>query len=783
MANTHDSLRASNPDIRKLDDKLLIKKAFLQAAWGLDKPENARTVEDIEQEARYRSLNHPGLADTVADTVKNGQIAHRLASEYQSKLQKEGNSEQVQHWLQRETAHCDDTISYHLNICFEKWQRHQESVRPRAYRPLTIDIPPIRLNEHGVHPNNIRALAPSSEWDILIDESGQHFDETVLNDDVSADQIGRFVAIAIPNNKQLPPLKMAQHAAGGDASKQQQIVNNLLQSKIGVFGFAADDPVFDYRSYWMSHIHNLMRWVLVLLPVEPGAECLVRFRIEQRNLYTPDTDLTALREVLENEIKRLNPQHYAGLKLDIAIIDKQGHPANGYVDAIANLWGSPNGFKKKLLKHTSLLSHCLLNPKHHRSLERLYMSLTHQRTLQPEAWYSACAAQVLEGKHSLLHAYLEQLGAQCQSDTSLWRSYLGYVSSLLGSKRYHLAELGQALEWLEHYRPAENKLPVPLELQLLAARLSLANHQGLAQPDYLARSFELVQQLQEENAPLACETLLRLAVSGTNAFQFEQMQPMIEQWLALPVPVPGLLNHGKLHSTQGQLLAFQGKNEQALSHFDQAVAVFARLSDPEQATKEQLQTSGYHLCALMDLDDLSGERLRDALSHYLQQVIGGSDLPEQVVKLSRSGDVRSYKFAHHLLLRAFISWPQALQPLREQYLAQQAYWQQGSSHPWPLIQFYRGWLHLDAGEGETAAAMMMQAVELCEYAENGPTLHWMGAVLRQLATAMDVSGLELAAEKSDSLKQQLPLAPHQTLAQPPAVPLSWLHQVLPFNFH
>ncbi|EKO3587256.1 hypothetical protein P0F03_003070 [Vibrio metschnikovii] len=784
MADSYDSLRASDPRIRKLDDNLLIKEAFKQAAWGLDNLERDRIMEEIEKEVRYRSLNNLGFASIVADSVKNGQIAHLLARKYQNKLHKEGNSEQVQNWLERETVNRHDSIKYHLNICLEKWQSYQERVRTRSGRPLRIDIPPIHLNEHGVHPNSLRALAPAAEWDVLIDESGLYFDQKSLDNNVSSNQIGRFVAIAIPNNKQLPPLKVDQHAAGSDTEKLQQIVNNLLQSKIGVFGFAADDPVFDYRSYWMSHIHNLMRWVLVLLPIEAGAECQVRFRIEQRGGYIPDTDLTALREVLENEIKRLNPQHYAELKLDLAIIDKRGHPANGYVDAIANLWGSPSDFKNKLLQHTHLLSHCLLNPKHHSSLERLYMSLTHQRTLQPEAWYNACAAQVLEGKHSLLHAYLERLGVQCQDEVDLWSRYLGYVSRLLGSKRYRLAELGQALEWLEQYRPAEKKLPVPLELQLLAARLSLVNHQGVTQPGYLVRSFELARQLEEENAPLACETMLRLAISATNAFQFEQVQPMIEHWLDLPVATPGLLNHGKVHSTQGQLLAFQGKNEQAISHFEQAFSAFERLSDPLQADKERLQTSGYHLCALMDLEDLSGsERMQDALCAYLQQVTGKSDLPSQVVKLARSGDVQSCKFAHHLLLRALISWPQTLQPLRDQYLSLQADWQDGLSHPWPLIQFYRGWLCLDAGESEMAAEMMEHAISLCEQPDNGPTLHWMGAVLRQLAISLNVPGLELDTEKCDILKQQLPLAPHPILAQTPTVPLSWLRQVLPFNFH
>lgn len=784
MAFTHDIPRASDPGIRKLEDKQLIKEAFKQAAWGLDNPEHARTLDEIEQEVRYRSLNNPGLAAIVEDSVTNGQLAHRLAGKYENKLQKEGNSEQVQSWLQRETEHRHYSISNHLNIRLAKWQQHQEKVRIRSRQPQRIDIPSISLNEQGLHPNSLRALAPAREWDVLIDETGIHFDEKALDNSVRSDHIGRFVAIAIPDNKQLPPLKEDQHAAGGDTAKQQQIVNNLLQSKIGVFGFAVDDPVFDYRSYWMSHIHNLMHWVLVLLPIQSGADCLVRFRIEQRSGYSPDSDLKPLREVLENEIKRLNPEHYAGLKLDLAIIDKKGHPANGYVDAIANLWGSPSGFKSKLLQHTHLLSHCLLNPKHHNSLERLYMALSHQRILQPGAWYSACAAQASEGEHSLLHAYLTRLGEQCQSDAALWSGYLSHVSGLLGSKKYRLAELGQALEWLECYRPADKKLPMPLELQLLAARLSLANHQGATQPDYLARSFELALQLQEENAPLACETLLRLAISGTNAFQFEQVQPLIEQWLALPVAAPGLLNHGKLHSTLGQLLAFQGKNEQAVSHFEQAFAAFERLSDPQQAAKERLQTAGYHLCALMDLDDLSGsERLQNALGGYLQQVTGEADLSRQVAKLARSGDVLSYKFAHHLLLRALISWPQALQPLREQYLAEQEHWQYGDSHPWALIQFYRGWLCLDAGEGDSAAELMQQGVALCEKPENGPTLHWMGAALRQLATELEVPELTLDREQLADLKQRLPLAPHQVLAQAPTVPLSWLHQVLPFNFH
>ncbi|MBE0508089.1 MAG: hypothetical protein IBX50_15475, partial [Marinospirillum sp.] len=779
--------RSSNPDVRELTDTGLIKKAFLYACWNYSSPENARLLEEITLEARFRQAQNPRLLKLVKDSKSNGELAYNLAQKYVRKLKEEGNSESVQSWLWAVTSSQHESVARHLKITFEDWEEFQKLRKERWQQkntnPKKISIPAIHLGARNEHPNSLRVMPVAGSWEILIDEAGIVFDEQVTelaSHEVS--KMGRFVALAIPDNKQLPPLKSGYHAKDEATQKIEQILKNLLQSKAGVFGFAANDPAMNSRSYWMSHIYHLMRWVLLLLPLQPGQTTRVSFRIEQRGSYDTQTNLQPLQEVLENEIKDLDPERFRDLKLDLAIIGKDDHPANGYVDTLANLWGSPNPFKKKLLEHTRLLGPCLLKPGNLQALERLYVALNSQRTLVPHQWYQACSHEGAEGEHSLLSSFLKRLGEQAQQSPGLWQSYLQEVKYRLSTKNYRLEHLGSALEWLERYAPAHHTIPPALELQLLAARLSLANHRGQTQPQMLARTFELTQQLQEENAPLACETLLRLAVSGTNAFQFSETQPLIEQWLAMPVAAPGLLNHGKLHSTLGQLLAFQGQASEAVASFDRALETFERLSDPEQANKEKLQTASYRLCALMDAEDLaSSEQLQTTLSSYLQQVTQQQDMNEQVKSLARSGDTLNRVFAHHLLLRALVSWPQALAPLRKTYLAMREFWQEGDEHPWPLIQAYRGWLLVLEGDSQQGLALFSEAIELCEASSKGPTLQWMGAVLRRLAQALGLDIDGPSPEQQDELKQKLPQAPHAVLAQPPADPIQLLQECLPFN--
>src|SRR5690606_3774627 len=144
-------------------------------------------------------------------------------------------------------------------------------------------------------------------------------------------------------------------------------------------------------------------------------------------------------------------------------------------------------------------------------------------------------------------------------------------------------------------------------LPLETARLAAGNHRGQVDLPRIQRSLQLMQQLRDEQPAEACEALLRLTASTANAFEFEALRNAVEQWLAEPVAVPGLLNHAKLHSTLGQLEALSGRPDAALVHFDRALDAFARLSDPQQATRDAAQPRTYRLIAEMDSPGVDAE--------------------------------------------------------------------------------------------------------------------------------------------------------------------------------
>lgn len=120
-----------------------------------------------------------------------------------------------------------------------------------------------------------------------------------------------------------------------------------------------------------------------------------------------------------------------------------------------------------------------------------------------------------------------------------------------------------------------------------------------------------------------------------------------------------------------------------------------------------------------------------------------------------------------------------------------------ASYPWPLINAYRGGLLHDAGLAAPAAQHFGDALAQCQTPDNGPTLHWMAAVLSVLAQAL---GVVLESEPADAttddadLHLNLPAAPHTALAEfaslarrGDACRVQDIHialcRCLPFNFH
>lgn len=772
--------------LRDWPDKELIGKSFLYASWGSDKPENRRQLDEIEEEAWSRAARNPGLPDIVAKARRNGELACELAAALLRQLDRAGDAE-AEAWIEQACAGSHERVRGHLQVTLTKWRERRQGLQQRhaGQRAYVSSLQPVELVD-GHHPNSLRHLPPASAWQVCIDETGVLFDEQADALNSTDSKLGRLVALVVPEGVSLPPLARGFHATSAPAHQVDEALQRLLHAPIGIFGFTVQDPAV-HTSHWIGHVQQLVRWVLLQLPIEAGQPCRVDVRIEQNVGYQLRDSLRALAETLEGELRRLDPQRHAGLHLSLSFMDKQ-HPLNGYVDALAFTWGSQAAESRDRLKKSALVGRCLLRPGDH-ALERLYMALSSTRPLAPADWYELCSAAASEPAGGLLGHFLARLGERVHERPGIWQGYLDEVRQRQRIKDYHLDSLGHALAWLEHCSPAGLTLPAAQRLQLETARLAAENHRGLVNEQRILTCLQLAGQLRDEAPAEACEAILRLAVSTANNFEFDALRAAIEEWLAQPVAVPGLLNHAKLHSTLGQLCAFSAQPGAAIEHFERALACFARLSDPAQAAREMAQTTSYRLIASMDAPDHDPQQLLDALCRHLGAQLGKHDATEISRSLACSG--QGLRYPHHLWLRALVTFPDAAGAARASYLQQQKQWQSGDDHPWPLIEAYRAWLLHDAGQARQAGERLQAAIDACADTDNGATLHWMAEVLRALAGALGLEQVEhSSAQAREQLRQRLLHAPHAALAQfASAGPLARdailaaLRQCLPFNFH
>ncbi len=644
----------------------------------------------------------------------------------------------------------------------------------------------------GRHPNCLRALRTSNFWTIYVDETGSKFDATEELDSRSK-QVGRVVALAIPDGVKLADCSKF-HAVERTFEEVDTVLQRILNAPIGILGFSILDETARHR-YWIGHVLHLIRWTLLELPVPAnGRKSRVRVLIEQRDAYSPQSDLKALAQALEGELAAIDPQRFQSLVLEMGFMDKN-HPMNGYIDVLAFTWGSSDWSNKDRLRKSQLLGHCFIKA-NDRSLHHLFLALTQGGPLASADWYALCAAAADESEDSFLRRELDRLGHTMARFPKQWELYLAEVQLRLASKQYSLAELGWAIAWLQQYAGQSQIIPGTLQLQLDSSILTLSNHRGQIQDDLIFRCLSWVQKLEDEAPQLVSEALLRMASTMTNNFQFNALQETVDTWLAKPVAVAGLLNYGKLQSTRGQMHAFSGDPASAVPCFEAAAASFARLSDPRKVVRETRQSGIYEMIARMDSVPIGfdGSELCAEIEAVLDAICRLLDNREpDAISRSLSASDQAKRFEHHLWLRGMSRFPTRLAGARSAYLENRGKWKTGSDHPWPLIFVYRAWLLRDAGDTDAARSHMDDAVAACLGEDHGVTLEWMALVLETLAQALDVPLDRPNRAAAMELRKHLRHAPWEALAEfateaskgeMPSARI-WVHltRCLPFNFH
>lgn len=745
-----------------------LDEVFRLHAWG---DNNAQRILDNYLTLSEQLISQqPTLRSRLQTVARQGKAALELNKERKTIFLTQGRAKARAFINELKQQGRSNRIIHHLDISQNKdvsFIKNKAQQKP-AYN-YTPKMPYMQLID-GRHPQSIRNLKPSQKWTVLIDESGSQFG--VDHDGTNERDIGKLVALVMPESCKLKPMKLPFHATKASMDAVEQVITAITQSNCGVFGASFDGVITAYS--WMAGIDQFIRLLLSQLPMNTTQHTKVDIYIENRSHYGNSQQLLALNEAIESDMKRLSPNTFANLHLHLSIMDKND-PFNGYVDAIANCWGSNVADKRKLLARTLWRGHCLLQRQLLGKAERLYQSIV-TGTVAPTDWFNFCDYAASEPKHSLLNNMLNELGEQVQNDEASWLRFLNEIQYQMQSKNYNAGSLYRALDWLHQYQPNKRELPRLLELQLLSGRLAAENHQGITNIPLAGKVISLADSLINEAPAEACQAILRIAMSATHSFDFTSPEMLIERWLTYPIAVPGLLNHAKLHSTKGQFLAFQKNHGAALESFNNALQLFELLSDTNQAQRESQQTKIYKAVTMMDA------KHPQAVS-YTQELLLGNPLNQgkrYVATLAKSIN-NLQRFEHYLLLRLLTHYPQ-LSKERDTYLAEQEHWEQGEGHPWMLINAYRGWLLAESGNREDAMNWFKQAIDDCTAPENSAILQWMGLVLHALSTTC---GIELPTPNIE-MTNTFPISGLSQLAhsqQNNQERLNALNTLLPFNFH
>lgn len=775
------------------------------ASWGT---EEGRRKRDVTSELLLK--RHPHLESEIAEQKRLGQIDRDLQSQAYQLPWKRLSDDKIARELARlrasvpgEDGRYKMVVAGRIRNSYEAGKASHERVleetsNKRKGMPPTIVTPPSpvsvprtvfphttivpRPNDRlrtlaQLHPNDIRAQKPRTGWQLVIDESGAIFDEQAERADKV--RLGRFVGILVPEGESpLPGLPQGWHAVKQNLAGIDSAVSAVLKAGVGVFGIDVNSLPVTPGERWLDGVALLVDWVIRLLPLDGRTH--IEVLVENRGSFIANQPW----DVVKRDCLRRNalafPARAANIDLDIRVIDKQQTSLNGYVDALAFTWARSSDPSKARLKQSGLSGTCLLNSHEgidSRSMLHAWDAFAQGVNLPTDKWWSLIGMPDAAGSSSIVSALLWNIGEEALADRSVWSGFLNEVKARMAASPVDLRKLALAVDWLQAYQPEGAGILPRMRLVWLTVQLARANHLGMTEQAWMTEMESIASSLIEECAPLVCHADLHVAVNATNRFDFDSAEKAMARWIAQPPEVPGLQYWAQARSTMGQLAAFRGDSAGAMGFFKEALAAFARLSDPEERRSNELQTGCYLAIAMMDSGPADGTDVRDAV-----EMVTGK-LPAAASRLAVS-DNQADRYAHHLLLR----WIAASGDCqgRDEYLKQQPRWFSGEGHPWPLIMLYRGILLKEAGKAEEAVRHAVEGAKLAFSAEQGPTVRFIGCACMAAAVSWGASWPE-GRGIIEALRKELPLASNRIDQLERELgskgdAIEMLRALLPFNF-
>ena len=566
-----------------------------------------------------------------------------------------------------------------------------------------------------IHRNSIPELPATNEWTILFDETGTDFKETAFGSNVSGISLGRMIALLVPDYTELPPCKDYCHSVDLLLSEVHAMQQVLLAHKCGIIGIPVNALYRIHAEQWFSCIETLLDLILRLLPI--NGKTKLKIYVEQRGKATAKDDYLVQKTCDDClfHLSRAFPERSQAFEIESHIIKKEDHPWNGYVDAVAFCWSSPNG--KMILNESGWEGSCLIGSSPY-FLRHCIDTMEHEDVISPDDW-TELLKNAPDRTNSLEKSLLKNLGARAKQAPSVWKNYLDYTVMHLNSKAINMVLLGKQVSWLSCNAPSESELPPRLRLMWLTARLAEENHRGsvATHPAQRQEFIRLSEDLFEEDAPLTCNAALNLAVSYTDEYDFESAKKILSPWRNRRPEVPGLQYYGRLLSSYGQHEAFLGRNSEAVPYFRQAIDTFGRLSDKGSAFLDVLQTSAYLLTSMMDCLPESTDDFRREAEKYF-----GGKIVDAASRLGISTEDKT-KYQHHILLR-YLTGTASTPEERNAYLNSSEKWSIGAGHPWEMIEFYRALL-VDAPEKKVMH--LQKAYDIAMTGEG--TMHVIAAVI------------------------------------------------------
>ncbi|MFA6809777.1 MAG: hypothetical protein WCR47_01820, partial [Desulfoplanes sp.] len=504
------------------------------------------------------------------------------------------------------------------------------TVTPRVNKARPVSLPKSASVERhlphppdGLHPNDIRALAPAREWTLLLDETGSDFTGH------ASGQEGKFVGLLVnTQHPGLTPLPRAWHAVECDDPKEiDQVFQQVLDAPCGIIGLPLGALPETSGERWLDGMLAVIDWVLRLLPLK--GQTKIRVAIEGRPPFPPKIQAdVAARDAL-SRLGRVWPERAKLLDLGIETIGKDGHPCNGYVDVLAYTWGSSMASSRERLKRSQLKGTCFLSFDA-RAMASFWDTWDRPGGISPAEWTQLVTSADACHRESIAYSLLFDLAVVCIRDSSRLQPFMDETRRHLASNAINLTRLGRQIEWLQAVVQNSASFPPAMRLIWLTTTLAQANHLGNIEEALLSEMQDLGTRLREEDAPLVCYAHLHLAVHATNRFDFRMAEQMLEPWATTDPAVPGLRYWGQIQSSLGQVAAFNGDNHGALLFFGKALDAFGRLSDPMEADQESSQTLCYKLIVSMDDDRLADADVREVMIAYLR-IMG---LPEELADVA-----------------------------------------------------------------------------------------------------------------------------------------------------